>query len=47
MLPVSAVARESGMTRSINWIVAASAFALALAMAAVPAAAAPMVGLAF
>ena len=31
------------MTRSINWIVAASAFALALATAAVPAQAAPAV----
>ena len=35
------------MTRSINWIVAASAFALALAMAAVPAAAAPLMAVAF
>lgn len=42
MLPASAVAREKAMTRSINWIVAASALALALAAVAVPAAALPL-----
>ena len=35
------------MTRSINWIVAASALALALATVAVPAAAAPLMALTF
>lgn len=35
------------MTRSINWIVAASALALALAATAVPAAAAPLIALTF
>jgi hypothetical protein len=35
------------MTRSINWIVAASALALALAAASVPAAAAPLLAMPF